>query len=246
MHTCINIAKKELYQKHQHTFFTFTTGEFQEPISCDCDETDSSGTSNASSSCSSSHQKQFTGFDKKEFWKHTVKHRKRPVANYCEHPQQMSKERKSSIAYSSDEQQQRMAKIYYLESSGDEQRQRMSKRRQRSVAYCLESSDGKQPQQMSKTGESHVACYSEASCDEQPQLMLKRRRKYPSVISKALEPLSQKASSSEELLYNLPPEILEIIFCLMPLQELYLSCRLVCKLWNEIIMRKKARITWSV
>jgi len=210
-----------LYQKHQHTFFTFTTGEFQEPMSCDCDETDSSGTSNASCSCSSSHQK------------------------HCEHPQQMSKKGKSSIAYSSDEQQQQMAKIYYLESSGDEQQQQMSKRRQRSVAYYLESSDDEQPQQMSKTGASHVACYSESSCDEQPQLMLKRKKKYPSVISKALEPLSQKASSSEEVLYNFPPEILEIIFCLMPLQELYLSCRLVCKLWNEIIMRKKACITYS-
>ena len=40
---------------------------------------------------------------------------------------------------------------------------------------------------------------------------------------------------------QLPWEVLEVVFCQLPLVELFMCCRLVCKRWNDIIMRKKVR-----
>lgn len=177
----------------------------------------------------------------------------------------MSKERQPSALYnfklpvSDDEQPQQVSKTrssvsYYLEST-DEQPQKMSKQRQTYVTSFFRSSNY---QQMLKRGQTSaddeelkrtlerkgsVAYSSELTRDKQPQQM-SNEKEHPSVIPKTLEPLPEKASSSSVevhyLSFNLPPEILEIIFCLIPLQELLLSCRLVCKQWNDIIMRKKA------
>jgi len=50
---------------------------------------------------------------------------------------------------------------------------------------------------------------------------------------------------SEELSLNwLPWEVLEAVFCQLPLVELFTGCRLVCKRWNDIIMREKVLFTY--
>ena len=36
-----------------------------------------------------------------------------------------------------------------------------------------------------------------------------------------------------------PVEVLEIILAQLPLSQLYCRCRLVCRLWNDIIQREK-------
>ena len=38
---------------------------------------------------------------------------------------------------------------------------------------------------------------------------------------------------------GLPAEVLELILAQLPLPQLYYSCRLVCRVWNNIIQREK-------
>ena len=37
----------------------------------------------------------------------------------------------------------------------------------------------------------------------------------------------------------LPDEVLEMVLCQVNIHDLYFSCRLVCKRWNDVIMREK-------
>ena len=39
--------------------------------------------------------------------------------------------------------------------------------------------------------------------------------------------------------HDLPTEVLEMILCQVSFQDLFFSCRRVCKRWNDIVMREK-------
>ena len=58
-------------------------------------------------------------------------------------------------------------------------------------------------------------------------------------------PTQNGLTSIEDLavvtIFDLPTEVLEMILCQVNIHDLYLSCRLVCKRWNDIVLREKVR-----
>ena len=61
--------------------------------------------------------------------------------------------------------------------------------------------------------------------------------------SETQQPIQDGHTSGEDLTVvttlDLPTKVLEMILCQVNIQDLYFSCRLVCKRWNDIVMREK-------
>ena len=59
------------------------------------------------------------------------------------------------------------------------------------------------------------------------------------------QPIQDGLASSEDLavvtIFDLPTEVLEMILCQVSIKDLFFSCKLVCKRWNDIVMREKVR-----
>ncbi|KAL5516967.1 hypothetical protein EMCRGX_G002426 [Ephydatia muelleri] len=62
------------------------------------------------------------------------------------------------------------------------------------------------------------------------------------------KPIQNGHVNSEDLAvvraFDLPTEVLEMILCQVNIRDLYFSCRLVCKRWNDVVMREKF-IQWK-
>ena len=59
------------------------------------------------------------------------------------------------------------------------------------------------------------------------------------------KPIQNGHVNSEDLAvvraFDLPTEVLEMILCQVNIRDLYFSCRLVCKRWNDVVMREKVQ-----
>ena len=57
------------------------------------------------------------------------------------------------------------------------------------------------------------------------------------------QPIRNGHASDDDLAvvttFDLPTEVLEMILCQLNIRDLYFSCRLVCKRWNDVVTRDK-------